>query len=53
MAEKYKFYKTVEGDRWDSISYEMYGTPYKMKDLIDKIKNTPDLLNVFKRLHNK
>jgi hypothetical protein len=25
----------------------------KMKDLIDKIKNTPDLLNVFKRLHNK
>ena len=25
----------------------------KMKDLIDKIKNTPELLNVFKRLHNK
>jgi predicted transcriptional regulator len=25
----------------------------KMKDLLDKIKNTPDLLNVFKRLHNK
>ena len=25
----------------------------KMKDLLDKIENTPDLLNVFKRLHNK
>jgi hypothetical protein len=25
----------------------------KMKDLINKIKNNPELLNVFKRLHNK
>jgi DNA-directed RNA polymerase beta' subunit len=25
----------------------------KMKDLIDKIKTTPELLNVFKRLHDK
>jgi hypothetical protein len=25
----------------------------KMKDLLDIIKNTPDLLNVFKRLHDK
>lgn len=25
----------------------------KMKDLIDKIKNTPELLAVFKRLHDK
>ncbi len=25
----------------------------KMKDLLDKIKNTPELLNVFKRLHDK
>ena len=25
----------------------------KMKDLIDKIKNNPELLNVFKRLHDK
>jgi DNA-directed RNA polymerase beta' subunit len=25
----------------------------KMKDLIEKIKTTPELLNVFKRLHDK
>jgi len=25
----------------------------KMKDLLDKIENTPELLNVFKRLHDK
>lgn len=25
----------------------------KMKDLMDKIKNTPELLAVFKRLHDK
>lgn len=34
MSEQFRLYTTLEGDRWDLISYNFYGTVEKMDLLI-------------------
>lgn len=34
MADKYIQYVVQEGERWDTISHKMYGTPYEIERLI-------------------
>ena len=37
-------YKTTQGETWDTISLDFYGTPYRMKELIECNRKYSDVL---------
>lgn len=41
MADKTIQYITVEGERWDTISFKMYGTPFEVDRIIQANTNVP------------
>lgn len=39
-----KPYVTTQGETWDTISLDFYGTPYRIKELIDCNRDYSDVL---------
>lgn len=39
-----KKYVTTQGETWDTISLDFYGTPYKVKELIECNREYSDVL---------
>lgn len=35
MAGSYKFYKTKNGDRWDTLAYKFYGDVFRQQPIIE------------------
>lgn len=36
---EFEYYRTIEGDTWDSISYKVYGSEEYFKDIYEANKN--------------
>lgn len=39
-----KQYQTTQGETWDTISLDFYGTPYKVKELVDCNRHLANVL---------